>query len=353
MPGTLDGPIIHVQDEKEANRIHNKGYPGWPVSGGGLDLALLEAAFLMDERDFQIEGIDSLIGLFHHAGDHIRDFEVFYLVYRELKLRGFIVKLDKVHYDPAAMGVDSGIFRLLPRGSGPSVPATLHVLPASERFPFQMKELFDFCNRSVTHDTQPLLGVVDEDGDITFYSLRVVSPKGDCHETGDGNPSLEGVLLHNRVLVPLNNTASDLHINGFYGRIMGSVLHLSLTEARYLMECSILHLEGTDIEDLESWSRSLHSDFLTGYTAYRYLKQMGLRVKTGFKYGTHFRAYSSHQDHSHADHLVQVYQDDAIINWQEVSRGIRVAHGVKKKMLLSTAQLAEKGQFLEMTWIRP
>lgn len=352
MPGTLDGPIIHVLDEKEANRIHNKGYPGWPVSGGGLDLALLEAAFLMDERDFQIDGIDTLIDLFHHAGDHIRDFEVCYLVYRELKLRGFIVKLDEVHYDPASKGVESGSFRLLPRGSGPSVPATLNVLPASERSPFHMESFIDFCTLSTTHKVEPVLGVVDEDGDITFYSLRVVTPVGDCKEMED-NITLEGVLVHNRVLVPLDDTTRDLHINGFYGRIMGSVLHLSLTEARYLMECGTLHLEGTNIEDLDSWSRSLQSDFLSGYTAYRYLREKGLRVKTGFKFGTHFRAYSSHQDHSHADHLVQVYQDDAVINWQEVSRGIRVAHGVKKKMLLSTTLLGEKGQFLEMTWIRP
>ncbi|MCK4614347.1 MAG: tRNA-intron lyase [Thermoplasmata archaeon] len=351
MPGELEGAIVFIRDEKEANRVHNKGYPGRPLSGGGLMLGLLEAAFLMDEKDFQIAGLESILDLFDHAAKYLRDFEASYLVYREVKLRGFIIKLPDAHFDLDAKELPTGYFRLLPRGAGPSLPAIIYALPIPERAPFQIERFLSFSEEAKKKGVESLVGVVDEDGDVTFYSLRLISPTGDCKEPDI--PILQGVPVHNRVMVPLNKDSKILHREGFFGRPMGSMLHLSLIEARYLLGKGLLRVDGVSLEQFDEWAGKGQPDFPLRYPAYRDLRERGLRVKTGFKYGTHFRAYSSDPELTHADFLVHLYPDGARLDWQEIGRGVRVAHGVKKRMVFSTPSLAEGGMFLELAWVRP
>ena len=362
MPGELQKNCVLIVDEREANRVHNKGYPGIPQSGGSLKLGLLEAGFLMEEKDFEITGMDSVVDLFQYAGDYFRDFEVQYLVYRELKLRGFFVRIpDSQFADEFSMDLSDSPnnekgpghepFRLLPRGAKPSTPASIHVLPISERTEFNMVSLLDFFRTAETKGVEAIAGVVDEDGDVTFYSLRSTSPSGDCND--QLGSVIDGKLGRNRVLVELDTEAKKVHQIGFYGRVLGTTLHLSLLEGRYLLEKGNLEIRGLSVDDLQRNAAEMQSDFSLRYPVYKLLRDAGVRVKTGFKYGTHFRAYSQDPDKSHADFLVHVYQDKAKVDWQEISRGVRVAHGVKKRILLTSPQLFENKEFLELAWVRP
>ena len=386
MPGELRGSVVLITDEREANRIHNKGYPGVPQSGGGLMLGLLEAAFLMNETEFEVSGVRGLHELFHHGGRIIPDFEVKYLVYRELKLRGFFVKLPDHHFgdgprswDAAGSGtapapgyaLDDAPFRLLPRGSGPSVPAIMHVLPVSEREEFAPDRFHDFARTCRERGVEGLLAVVDEDGDVTFYAVGIRMPEGDCPPFGPSRGgSVTGRAGRNRVLVPLDPEAEHLHRRGFFGQIMGSMLHLSLLEALYLLEQEKLVMEGVSgFDALMSDAATEQSDIRDRYPVYRRLRQNGVRVKTGFKYGTHFRAYATDPDRSHADHLVHVLPYGRGLDWQEISRAIRVAHGVRKRILFACPGAVTGGtggegrspgyadpestDFLELAWVKP
>ncbi len=64
------------------------------------------------------------------------------------------------------------------------------------------------------------------------------------------------------------------------------------------------------------------------------MKGKGLLVKTGFKYGSHFRAYEGDPSKQHARYLVHAVPEDYTAMWPEVSRAVRLAHGVKKEILL-------------------
>ncbi len=364
MPGKLRGAIVFIEDEREANRIHNRGYPGTPLSGGSLKIGLIEAAFLMDEKGFEIEGIESLVDLFHYSGKFIPDFEVHYLVYRILKLRGFIVKIPDSHFEedrpegmreskssaPPLRGVREP-YRLLPRGSRPSVPAFMHVLPISERDEFLIDRFVVFSRECVKRGVEGLLGVVDEDGDVTFYSLKAAVPEGDCELLH--TIMVNGKIGQSRVLVPLGDEGKLLAKDGFFGQVMGSMLHLSFIEAIYLFDKGLLDLGETSREELHRRAGEAQSDIELRYPIFRLLRDRGIRVKTGFKYGTHFRAYSGDPDRSHADFLVHVIAEGAKVDWQEISRGIRVAHGVKKKIIFTNPEMVEGSEFLELTWVRP
>jgi tRNA splicing endonuclease len=67
------------------------------------------------------------------------------------------------------------------------------------------------------------------------------------------------------------------------------------------------------------------------YKIYENLSALGYVVKTGFKFGSHFRVYSGKQKHS--QFLVHAIPKDHIFSLHELSRSVRLASSVKKRMV--------------------
>jgi len=84
---------------------------------------------------------------------------------------------------------------------------------------------------------------------------------------------------------------------------------------------------------------------------YRDLRSRGVVVKTGFKYGTHFRAYEGDPEKIHARYLVHSLPADYRGGWPEVSRAVRLAHGVKKHLVL--ASCGESIAYVHLERVRP
>jgi len=84
---------------------------------------------------------------------------------------------------------------------------------------------------------------------------------------------------------------------------------------------------------LKRLARRIQRDFDLRLEAYKDLKEKGLVVKTGFKYGSHFRAYEGDPNRMHARFLVHAVPQDYSAIWPEISRAIRLAHGVRKEIL--------------------
>jgi len=226
-------------------------------------------------------------------------------------------------------------------------------MPLPEREEFTLQSLIEYALSAKKKNIEPLVGIVDEEGDVTFYSLDLVSPEGNCTKPRE-SPSLHvGKFIHNRVLLPKNRETSYLNNDLFFGKDTVTFIHLSLIEAQYLQERSHLQLGNSTFEEFKKQAEIAQPDLSIRYPTYRFLRDRGMRVKTGFKYGTHFRAYSGSQHDTHADFLIHVIPEGAGIDWQEISRGIRVAHGVKKKLLLTNPDIDTSGQFLQLTWVRP
>jgi len=69
---------------------------------------------------------------------------------------------------------------------------------------------------------------------------------------------------------------------------------------------------------------------------YGRLRGAGLIPRTGFKYGAHFRVYVEPPERVHAPFIVHMVRgDDRGFGWMEFSRGVRLAHAVKKIMLFT------------------
>ena len=352
MTGKLVGNDVLVDDQAEASQIHNKGYYGVPQTGGGLKLDLMEAIYLVESERLEVhsEGkrlsASDLLMLGHKASE---GFEVRYLVFRELRQRGYIVKLGQPPLD----------FRVFPRGGAPAkTPSRWWVSAISERSTFDLGKLLEHLDRTTDVRKKLLLAVVDEESDVTYYDVKRVTPKGKLGAV-DLSGIVVGMLMADRVLIPDQKDAAALHGGGHnFGKPIGPALQLSLIEAAFLVELGVLKL--TDVKlgrvvnlaSLKKRARALQADFDLRLDAFKDLKGRGLIVKTGFKYGSHFRAYEGDQNTQHARYLVHAVPEDYKAMWPEVSRAVRLAHGVKKDILLGKVSKKEV-QYVSLSRYRP
>ena len=70
----------------------------------------------------------------------------------------------------------------------------------------------------------------------------------------------------------------------------------------------------------------------------------GYQINSGLKFGTHYRVYN--YDSKHAPWLIQKIDDS--MSWLDVTRMVRVGHGVNK-----TIVLAYKEYWISFDWIKP
>ena len=68
------------------------------------------------------------------------------------------------------------------------------------------------------------------------------------------------------------------------------------------------------------------------------MKKRGLIVKTGFKFGAHFRAYTKKPDETHAEYLIHAVDKKFKRMWAEISRAVRLAHSVNKEITFARVE---------------
>ncbi|OGS42571.1 MAG: hypothetical protein A3K67_02245 [Euryarchaeota archaeon RBG_16_62_10] len=351
MPGTLKGSEVVVADQAEASQIYNKGYYGVPQPGGALKLDLMEAIYLVESERLGVQadgenvsGSD-LLRLAHRLS---QGFEIRYLVYRELRQRGYLVKLGQPPLD----------FRVFPRGGSPNkTPSKWWVAAISERSTFDLGKLLEDLDRTADVRKKLMLAVVDEESDVTYYEVRRVTPKGKLGAV-DLSRVVDAVLMADRVLVADKEGAAALHGGHFFGKQVGPSMQLSLIEAAFLVELGALKLRDArtnrpvTLASLRKRARELQPDFDLRLDAFKDMKGRGLVVKTGFKYGSHFRAYEGDPGKQHARYLVHAVPEGYRTMWPEVSRAVRLAHGVKKEILLGRVS-QKRVEYVSLSRYRP
>ncbi len=344
---------IRIADPAEASATYGRGYFGTPDSNGGLGLDRYDSVYLTEMG--RLVGVDARARpvpwpeVFRRSARHDPAFGVRYLVYRDLRQRGYVVRASP---PPVA-------FTVLPRGGVLNkTPSRFWVEAISERAPFDLAHLFELAERAQSAKKTLLLGVVDEESDLTYYRVRRPSPRGALPARRLGTPT-EAWLSHDRLVVFDERAVDELGRSLAYGSQLGDRLELSLIEGAYLADSGQIRLRdgashrAVSRERLHRRARRLDPHFDERLAAYTALRGRGLVVKTGFKYGAHFRAYPRSPEHSHARYLLRAVRDKHISSWPEVSGGIRVAQGVRKEYLLAAVRAGGEVRFLSLERIRP
>lgn len=343
--GVLQGARVLVPDEKEANSLYNKGSYGVPQRGGSLEMDLVEALYLVESNRLRVDGHDAA-SLLEAASAKEDDFEIRYVVYRDLRGRTFAVK-PSAHLD----------YHVFPRGALPGKSPSKHLVRCvRERDAFDASDLLATLDATRKLGKELLLALVDEEGDLTYYEVH--EPKLDAAVQALPSTTTSAVLLADRVMVLDPDQARALFAQGYFGRDVGLGLQLSLPEALYLADHEKLALTEAgstrrlDAERLRERAASLEPDFALRHRLYAFLRQRGVVVKTGFKYGTHFRAYVAAPEEEHAPYLVHALAEGRQLPWPEIAGFVRLAHGVRKRLFFAAAS-RDGFRLLELTRTRP
>ena len=351
MKGELADDYVIVKDQTDGNHLYGKGNYGYPRSGGGVDLDLLEATLLTELG--KLEVLDkgrklSFEEIFKLSSDAIEGFDILYIVYRDIRLgRGLVVKQETGNYDLSVFGA----------GKRQSNSRPAYMLRAvSERSVLDASESLEGTKETNDRRKNLLYGVVDEEGDVTYYKLHVKDPAGKVFPT-DVKGHADGVLVSDRVFIFQQEQCGFLHDYGFFGKLINGIYQLSLVEACYLVgkgKLTVKDESGTemDYDDLFEYGFNEQDEFENRLKVYTDLRERGLVVKAGFKYGTHFRVYQDDPDDCHARFLVHAVPYEVTKMWPDISRTVRLSGGVKKEILFAMVQ-GNSVHYLEFEWYKP
>ncbi|MBO4763492.1 MAG: tRNA-intron lyase, partial [Candidatus Methanomethylophilaceae archaeon] len=194
MTGILADDIVEVRDQSEGGRLYTRGNYGYPRSGGGVDLDLVEATYLCECGRLEVESEGEKVSfgeLFMHSASVFEDFDIRYLVYRDLRQRGFVVKSESGAFD----------LSVFPRGMTLSNSRPEYYVKAvSEGAVFEIPDLISQVMDADSRGRKVLYGVADEEGDVTYYKMSMRDPSGKAFMSDPGTVP-EGWLVRDRIFV--------------------------------------------------------------------------------------------------------------------------------------------------------
>ena len=347
MIARLKGDKVVVEDAKVSDRLNSRGY-GRLVDEEFLELHPVEALYLSDERKIRvldeegnILGVERLFDMFSGMDER---FEQKYMVYRDLRKRGYRINC---FHELVDRNLD---YYLKPKRKEQK---EIFAIAVNEREEFRLREILYFLDSLDSLIEELWTGVVDEEGDITYYRIYDVRPKGNLDDVK--GIRCKGRIMKNLIMIRDREVGKELFEQGFYGNLADNELTVSLLEAIHLMDTGVLEVydddRRMDKEELLRIARSHQKDFDPRYKVYKDLKERRLCVKTGYKFGTHFRAYERDPNRFHAEYLIDAVEDDFRSSWSGISRGVRLAHSVRKLYILAVA--SGKLRYVGIERIRP
>lgn len=162
-------------------------------------------------------------------------------------------------------------------------------------------------------------------------------------------PSGEGAFMEDDLLcvVDQKEFGEGLYNGMWIGQLgtykaahRGSISKLDIFETLWLAQMGKLELSNCGREDAFSAAKKRIGYFEDIYNVYAEWREAGYVVKTGFKFGTHFRIYmpgaspAKGREWMHSRHVLHVFPRKSSLLISEWARAIRVAHSVKKTFIL-------------------
>jgi tRNA-intron endonuclease len=180
---------------------------------------------------------------------------------------------------------------------------------------------------------------------------------------------IETEFIENFLVVWDPEKGSELYRLGFYGKPIGIPkpkimdfdvpLILDLMEGLYLLEKGAITVsEGpkktkVSFAKLRRRARKLYEDFDLKYAVYRDLRDQGLIVTPGIKYGCDFAVYKHGPGVDHAPYMVSVKKRKDEVTATDIVKAGRLATTVRKRFIIAVPDLeAERIQYLIFKWFK-
>jgi tRNA-intron endonuclease len=176
-------------------------------------------------------------------------------------------------------------------------------------------------------------------------------------------------FIENFLVVWDPTDGSKLYKMGFYGKPLGIAkpkmpefnvpLILDLMEGLYLVEKKLVTVyEGSkkqrvSLKKLRQKAKQLYEEFDEKYAVYRDLRDSGLIVTPGIKFGCDFAVYRHGPGVEHAPYMVSVKSAEAEITATEIVKAGRLATTVRKRFIIAVPSVEEeKIRYLIFKWFK-
>jgi tRNA-intron endonuclease len=180
---------------------------------------------------------------------------------------------------------------------------------------------------------------------------------------------IEVEFIENFLVVWDSAEGSELYKMGYYGKPLGipkpkilefSVpLILDLMEGLYLVEKEIVTVyEGIEkkkvnLKKLRQKAKQLYEEFDEKYAVYHDLRDSGLIVTPGIKFGCDFAVYKHGPGVEHAPYMVSVKSAKSEITATEIVKAGRLATTVRKRFIVAVPDLEkDKIRYLMFKWFK-
>ena len=334
MKASLDGSFVRIG--RGGRSLYDQSGYGRPEEGG-LRLAPEEACYLLYRKRIELPGydFDRLFAHFARMPGFLRTF----LVYRDLRERGYAVQTGP--HD----------FRVFRRGQRPGSGHSQYMVRVlSERDLIVFSRLIQETKSSSGMRKQHILAIVDDESELTYYEVKVQLLRDAAPTTSVS--TLEGTLVgYSAIIHPSGEERESLATFGM--ALDDERLVLSPLEILYLASRGLLALQNEEeIIDPDRFFAMVSegdSELVQKAAVYSDLRSRGYIPRTGYKFGHHFRVYSGQKIHS--EMLVHAVAGEGDLPMSTISRSVRLAHSVKKKMLFAT-QATTGIQYIEFARIK-
>lgn len=181
-------------------------------------------------------------------------------------------------------------------------------------------------------------------------------------------PKIRVELIENFLIVWNPQEGSQLYKTAYYRRPVGIPkpkipefdvpLVLDLMEGLYLAETEQIEVyenpsEPVSLEKLRAKTRELYDEFEEKYAVYQDMRNSGLIVLPGIKFGCDFAVYKYGPGVEHAPYMVTVKKPDSDISATEIVKNGRLATTVRKRFIIAVPDLVTKEiKYLMFKWFK-
>jgi tRNA-intron endonuclease len=295
----------------------NSGY-GRP-DGNRLKLFPEEALYLAGKGKLTVDKLDfdALAIRFSEKPGFMRRF----LVYRDIRERGLVIQTGPQD------------FRVFRRGEKPGKGRSQYLIRVlSERDYIDFEAIAADSHSAANMRKQFVVAVVDDENEITYYEIKTNDlPEG---KSCDEIKKVKGQLTGNSVFVMPKDGKNTLPEGAMFGTWFDDKrLVLSPLETLYLLDKGLLEIEGGNEKELREILEEEDPELPFKMTVYESLRDSFYIPRTAYKFGHHFRVYNERSSHSAM--LVHAIPGGSGMPMSRVSRSVRLAHSVRKKMLFA------------------
>jgi len=173
-------------------------------------------------------------------------------------------------------------------------------------------------------------------------------------------------LEENRAVIWGKEDANQIFNDSWFGELFDDRLELSLVETTFLLERKRIDVRRNgkkiSLKELYKHCQNIDPRFIIKYSVYKDLRERGLPVRTGFKFGCDFRVYERgvtpvkkgpKAQHEHTKWIVFCVAEDYACSFQELSRAVRLAHNIRSHMLWAVVDNEGDCTYYQITYLSP